>query len=122
MRTIILDRPVEGGAGLVTQLRFREPSFRDLVAVNADVDRVVRRADGAMEMSTDFRAVDALASRLIEEPAGDPFVLQALGVADSLKVVDVIRSFFSAGSSPTGSRSQTGSSSISGGTPAPSPG
>lgn len=93
-KTITLDRPIMGHRPY-RQLEFREPKFRDLMELG-DPYVWVPAGNEYSRRVDDTQIIAKYAERLLVEDgkAGDPLILDQLGVSDTRKVREAIVDFF----------------------------
>ena len=93
-KVVILEKPIMGHRPY-RQLEFREPKFRDLMELGDPYIWVPAGNDYSRRLD-DTQIIAKYAERLIVEDgkAGDPLILDQLGVADTRKVREAIVDFF----------------------------
>ena len=113
-----LDKPIMGHRPY-RQLEFREPKFRDLMELGDPYIWVPAGNDYSRRLD-DTQIIAKYAERLIVEDgkAGDPLILDQLGVTDTRKVREAIVDFFQpAAATAASSTSPESSSSTQDSTP-----
>lgn len=111
-KTVTLEKPIVGHRPY-RQLEFREPMFRDIMALGDPFVWVPMGEDLSRRVD-DFPAIEKYAERLLVEDGkqGDPLILDQLGIRDTRKVREVVISFFQeAAAQPAASKTSPESSS-----------
>lgn len=117
-KIVKLDKPIMGHRPY-RQLEFREPKFRDLMELGDPYIWVPAGNDYSRRLD-DTQIIAKYAERLLVEDgkAGDPLILDQLGVADTRKVREAIVDFFQpAAATAASSTSPENSSSTQDSTP-----
>ena len=93
-KVVTLEKPIMGHRPY-RQLEFREPKFRDLMELGDPYIWVPAGNDYSRRLD-DTQIIAKYAERLLVEDgkAGDPLILDQLGVADTRKVREAIVDFF----------------------------
>ena len=117
-KVVTLEKPIMGHRPY-RQLEFREPKFRDLMELGDPYIWVPAGNDYSRRLD-DTQIIAKYAERLLVEDskAGDPLILDQLGVADTRKVREAIIDFFQpAAATAASSTSPESSSSTQDSTP-----
>ena len=117
-KVVTLEKPIMGHRPY-RQLEFREPKFRDLMELGDPYIWVPAGNDYSRRLD-DTQIIAKYAERLLVEDgkAGDPLILDQLGVADTRKVREAIVDFFQpAAATAASSTSPESSSSTQDSTP-----
>ena len=110
-KVVTLEKPIMGHRAY-RQLEFREPKFRDLMELGDPYIWVPAGNDYSRRLD-DTQIIAKYAERLLVEDgkAGDPLILDQLGVADTRKVREAIVDFFQPAAAPAASSTSPESSS-----------
>ncbi|WP_345819931.1 hypothetical protein ABC766_27255 [Methylobacterium fujisawaense] len=111
-KIVTLDRPIMGHRPY-RQLEFREPKFRDLMELG-DPYVWVPAGNEYSRRVDDTQIIAKYAERLLVEDgkAGDPLILDQLGVTDTRKVREAIVDFFQPAAAAAASNTSPESSSL----------
>ncbi|MDB5596288.1 MAG: hypothetical protein JWM36_3249 [Hyphomicrobiales bacterium] len=88
-----LRKPFQGHRGMVTELRFREPTYRDVMSLG-EPGMLVQTADGSKFVQESIGIIDEYAQRLLASEDADPAMLDQLCLADALAIKELVQGFF----------------------------
>ena len=110
-KVVTLEKPILGHRPY-RQLEFREPKFRDLMELGDPYIWVPAGNDYSRRLD-DTQIIAKYAERLLVEDgkAGDPLILDQLGVSDTRKVREAIVDFFQPAAATAASNTSPESSS-----------